>query len=137
MCLSVFAEGLDLNGRVLTENNSFWNLNFIKQNIFFELICKKVFQVFQTLPTYNLIHYLPYNYILYLIHFIERKVIYRIKMKTTQVYKNGRVCFLNPSKVFQVFHFPSHVIYNIFLLCDIKYNKKICKMHSIRYRLSI
>ena len=76
MCLSVF-------GRVLTENNSFWNLNFIKQNIFFELICKKPFQVFQTLPTYNLIHYLPYNYILYHIHFIERKVIYRIKMKTT------------------------------------------------------
>jgi hypothetical protein len=83
MCLSVFAEGLDLNGRVLTENNSFWNLNFIKQNIFFELICKKVFQALPSLPTYNLIHYLPYNYILYLIHFIERKVIYRIKMKTT------------------------------------------------------
>jgi len=42
---------------------------------------------FQTLPTYNLIHYLPYYYTLYLIQFIERKLIYSIKMKIISIKK--------------------------------------------------
>ena len=97
-------------GRVLDKNNSFWNIIFIKLNIFFELICKKAFQVFQTLPTYNLIHYLPYNYILYLIHFIERKLIYSIKIKIISIKKMEGFVFWsvpNPSKYHKPFHFPS------------------------------
>ena len=57
----------------------------MKNQIFFTNNLHLTLPTLPTLPTHNLIHYLPYNYILYLIQFIERKLIISIKMKIISI----------------------------------------------------